>query len=179
MCREVNDFVRPLRQSNPVRDMSVKDLAQRFEGTGVYQLDEEIISNNAEVVIIHIDIAESCDRGGTVVEFEDSTLVSKREQYMTDLYVDRRTGKILGFSHGGELDMELACRPHIVQLELQVLVDHAEFIQDHPDYQQYQFVIAGPENPATGCPCPLDSLVSARAVSVLRETMDICNEPNG
>ncbi len=165
-------------RSNPVLDNSSKDLYQRFEGLGIYQPDDEIVSDNSETIDVHFDISADNNRGGTKIETVGGAIISRQEQFTRDIYVDGRTGKILGFATD-ETNLELACWEHSVLLELHALVDHSEFVQDRPGYQLYQFAITGPKDSANREALPLGTLLEPRAAANLHKSVRICNSPNG
>jgi hypothetical protein len=178
-CREFREFVRPPRMPNKVRGTGVKELALQFSGLKrevQTQEDRSTISANASLLLVCIDIQSELKAKGTHTEHNNGAVVSRQELYTTDLFVNLNTGKILDFDHN-EVDLEVAYGEETARLELEVLVDHKEFVRAEPGYQQYQFSIHCPENPDTGRPFPLDTLLDERAIKVILATEQLCNNP--
>ncbi|MGI9028310.1 MAG: hypothetical protein ACR2FM_05740 [Candidatus Saccharimonadales bacterium] len=165
------------RNYNPVIGNDIKELYQEFESLALGQYDKGIADTNAEWLSVYLDISEHLKPMGTKTEFENGALISKQEQYSADLYVDLRTGTILDIYRDEEVDMELAYGEHTARLQLEVLVDHEEFVRNKTGYQPHRFAIHGPEDPQTGVPYPLTMLLEASAIKNLEATIQLCNNP--
>lgn len=174
-CKESWEFVRQRPRSNPITDESVKSLALWYEKFGPQKTNDEIINSNAEWLNVNFDISKALNNGGTHIDFADGG--RKQEFYTANLYVDRQSGKIFDIDYDDEIDLIALYGPGAVKLEIQVWIDHDEYVSTDPDYQRHQFRICGPEDPRTGLPKPLDELLCERAVMVLQASERVCNSP--
>lgn len=183
MCREPRDFIRQRRRANPVLDNSAKELAVYFSERGTdrtHRDNREVVRRNGEWLGAYLDISEDLTFKGAHTALDQGIVVSKQDLYTTDVFVNAHTGEIWAMSLDHEEELELMTGERgneLVKLELEVCIDHPDFVRKRPGYQAHQFSIHAPENPQTGMPFEITMVVSPRAVENLIETMRACNDP--
>lgn len=109
----------------------------------------EVVAHNTSFLEGIADITEF-SRGDTIQE-EVNGIVSTHEQFLADMYVDSRDGKILGIDYGNnKLDMEVMYGKFSVLLTLEVIVKQREFIPSYSLYGGHTYFVTGPLDKETG-----------------------------